>query len=173
LKVCFFQLGLPSRFLGISYFASGRLIRRNFLFISFDLNCKIKRNLNAFSGIFLTISLHYVCNMLWACCYCIAEFLLHPVMVFLYFTLLQYPFNAEPPRSALISSYVTPVDLFYKRNHGPIPVVDDIERLYSLILVLLPCLHFDIVHCRNNLSDSSAYVAEQILCFDSWFDRQP
>ncbi|CAK9143310.1 unnamed protein product [Ilex paraguariensis] len=38
------------------------------------------------------------------------------------------PFNAEPPRSALISSYVTPVDLFYKRNHGPIPVVDDIER---------------------------------------------
>lgn len=38
------------------------------------------------------------------------------------------PFNAEPPRSALVSSYVTPVDLFYKRNHGPIPVVDDIER---------------------------------------------
>lgn len=43
----------------------------------------------------------------------------------------QEPFNAEPPRSALISSYVTPVDFFYKRNHGPIPVVDDIER-YSV-----------------------------------------
>ncbi|XP_041005828.1 sulfite oxidase [Juglans microcarpa x Juglans regia] len=38
------------------------------------------------------------------------------------------PFNAEPPRSALISSYVTPADLFYKRNHGPIPIVDDLER---------------------------------------------
>ncbi|PIA51156.1 hypothetical protein AQUCO_01100179v1 [Aquilegia coerulea] len=38
------------------------------------------------------------------------------------------PFNAEPPRSALNSSYITPVDLFYKRNHGPIPIVDDIER---------------------------------------------
>lgn len=38
------------------------------------------------------------------------------------------PFNAESPRSALISSYITPVDLFYKRSHGPIPVVDDIER---------------------------------------------
>ncbi|KAL9245922.1 hypothetical protein vseg_019518 [Gypsophila vaccaria] len=38
------------------------------------------------------------------------------------------PFNAEPHRSALISSYVTPVDLFYKRNHGPIPIVDDIDR---------------------------------------------
>ncbi|XP_019161772.1 PREDICTED: sulfite oxidase [Ipomoea nil] len=43
------------------------------------------------------------------------------------------PFNAEPPRSALVSSYVTPVDLFYKRNHGPIPVVEDIER-YSVTL---------------------------------------
>nr|GLL26719.1 sulfite oxidase [Ipomoea trifida] len=41
------------------------------------------------------------------------------------------PFNAEPPRSALVSSYVTPVDLFYKRNHGPIPIVEDIER-YSV-----------------------------------------
>ncbi|XP_061991931.1 sulfite oxidase-like isoform X2 [Rosa rugosa] len=42
----------------------------------------------------------------------------------------QEPFNAEPPRSALIASYVTPVDLFYKRNHGPIPVLDDIESYY-------------------------------------------
>ncbi|KAF3435232.1 hypothetical protein FNV43_RR22319 [Rhamnella rubrinervis] len=41
------------------------------------------------------------------------------------------PFNAEPHRSDLVHSYVTPVDLFYKRNHGPIPVVDDIER-YSV-----------------------------------------
>ncbi|KAG6793345.1 hypothetical protein POTOM_002552 [Populus tomentosa] len=52
--------------------------------------------------------------------------------IFIFYT-VQYPFNAEPPRSALISSYVTPVDLFYKRNHGPIPVVDDIER-YSVLI---------------------------------------
>ncbi|KAI3983541.1 hypothetical protein MKX01_038961 [Papaver californicum] len=43
------------------------------------------------------------------------------------------PFNAEPPRSALILSYVTPVDFFYKRNHGPIPIVDDISR-YSVFV---------------------------------------
>ncbi|KAK7260611.1 hypothetical protein RIF29_26809 [Crotalaria pallida] len=43
------------------------------------------------------------------------------------------PFNAEPPRSALVSSYLTPADLFYKRNHGPVPIVDDIER-YSVSL---------------------------------------
>ncbi|XP_073159307.1 sulfite oxidase [Henckelia pumila] len=41
------------------------------------------------------------------------------------------PFNAEPRRFDLVSSYVTPVELFYKRNHGPIPVVDDIDK-YSV-----------------------------------------
>jgi hypothetical protein len=41
---------------------------------------------------------------------------------------MQEPFNAEPHRSALVSSYITPVDFFYKRNHGPIPKVDDISR---------------------------------------------
>ncbi|KAG8634905.1 sulfite oxidase isoform X2 [Manihot esculenta] len=43
----------------------------------------------------------------------------------------KQPFNAEPPRSALVSSYITPVEFFFKRNHGPIPVVDDIDS-YSV-----------------------------------------
>ncbi|KAK4282253.1 hypothetical protein QN277_013651 [Acacia crassicarpa] len=47
------------------------------------------------------------------------------------------PFNAEPPRSALISSYLTPSDFFYKRNHGPIPIVDDIERYFISISGLI------------------------------------
>lgn len=41
------------------------------------------------------------------------------------------PFNAEPPPSKLIASYVTSVDMFYKRNHGPIPVLEDYS-LYHL-----------------------------------------
>ncbi|KAK8937173.1 Sulfite oxidase [Platanthera zijinensis] len=41
---------------------------------------------------------------------------------------MQDPFNAEPHRADLISSFVTPVDFFYKRNHGPIPIVEDLER---------------------------------------------
>lgn len=53
------------------------------------------------------------------------------VDVFPMTSLPQEPFNAEPPRSALISSYITPVHFFYKRNHGPIPLVDDIERFSS------------------------------------------
>ncbi|TXG54868.1 hypothetical protein EZV62_020124 [Acer yangbiense] len=50
---------------------------------------------------------------------------------------MQQPFNAEPPRSALISSYVTPVDFFYKRNHGPIPIVEDVEKYYFSITGLI------------------------------------
>ena len=40
----------------------------------------------------------------------------------------QEPFNAEPARRDLAAAYITPVDLFFKRNHGPIPVLDDIDR---------------------------------------------
>lgn len=47
------------------------------------------------------------------------------------------PFNAEPHRSALITSYLTPADLFYKRNHGPIPIVDDIDNYRVIIRGLL------------------------------------
>lgn len=35
------------------------------------------------------------------------------------------PFNAEPPARELVASFVTSVDMFYKRNHGPIPVLRD------------------------------------------------
>uniref|UniRef100_T1INN5 Sulfite oxidase n=1 Tax=Strigamia maritima TaxID=126957 RepID=T1INN5_STRMM len=34
------------------------------------------------------------------------------------------PFNAEPPLSVLVDSYITPNDLFYVRNHLPVPEVD-------------------------------------------------
>jgi sulfite oxidase len=33
------------------------------------------------------------------------------------------PYNAEPPRAALADRMLTPVDTFYSRNHGPIPVI--------------------------------------------------
>jgi sulfite oxidase len=34
------------------------------------------------------------------------------------------PFNAEPPRAALAGRMLTPVEAFYSRNHGPVPLVD-------------------------------------------------
>ncbi|XP_055334379.1 uncharacterized protein LOC129585644 [Paramacrobiotus metropolitanus] len=34
------------------------------------------------------------------------------------------PFNAETPGGILVKHFVTPVDLFYVRNHGPVPEID-------------------------------------------------
>lgn len=34
------------------------------------------------------------------------------------------PFNAEPSPSALVGHFVTPVEAFYSRNHGPVPTPD-------------------------------------------------
>ncbi|KAK9766613.1 hypothetical protein K7432_004180 [Basidiobolus ranarum] len=34
------------------------------------------------------------------------------------------PFNAEPALNSLIQHYVTPTDVFFKRNHGPIPLIE-------------------------------------------------
>ncbi|MCV4940180.1 hypothetical protein OFC17_35935, partial [Escherichia coli] len=33
----------------------------------------------------------------------------------------QKPFNAETPNSVLLDSFITPNDLFYVRNHLPVP----------------------------------------------------
>ncbi|XP_033607392.1 sulfite oxidase isoform X3 [Cryptotermes secundus] len=40
------------------------------------------------------------------------------------------PFNAEPPLQLLVDSFITPSDLFYVRNHLPVPEVD--PETYSL-----------------------------------------
>ncbi|GLJ15220.1 hypothetical protein SUGI_0248770 [Cryptomeria japonica] len=50
----------------------------------------------------------------------------------------KQPFNAETPRTILVESYVTPVDMFYKRNHGPIPVLDDPQRYRVKVGGLVP-----------------------------------
>ena len=36
------------------------------------------------------------------------------------------PYNAEPAPAALSVSFVTPIDTFYSRNHGPIPDLDPV-----------------------------------------------
>lgn len=37
------------------------------------------------------------------------------------------PFNAEPPPELLLKSFVTPNDIFFVRNHLPVPVVSDLD----------------------------------------------
>lgn len=42
------------------------------------------------------------------------------------------PFNAEPPASALVEFSITPEDLVYCRNHGPVREFDD--SAYSIVI---------------------------------------
>lgn len=37
----------------------------------------------------------------------------------------EKPFNAEPPRALLVNEFITPTDLFFVRNHLPVPVVTE------------------------------------------------
>ncbi|GAQ79127.1 sulfite oxidase [Klebsormidium nitens] len=48
------------------------------------------------------------------------------------------PFNAEPPVGALAQSFITPTPHFYKRNHGPIPILENEEEYRLTIDGLLP-----------------------------------
>lgn len=43
------------------------------------------------------------------------------------------PFNAEPPRALIADNFITPSDLFFVRNHLPVPVVTkSMEANYQL-----------------------------------------
>lgn len=38
----------------------------------------------------------------------------------------RHPFNSEPPPSDLMASHITPPQLHYVRNHGPVPQVSSL-----------------------------------------------
>ncbi|KAM4796025.1 sulfite oxidase, mitochondrial [Rhinophrynus dorsalis] len=44
----------------------------------------------------------------------------------------QKPFNAEPPPDMLTENFITPAELFFKRNHLPVPVINPEE--YQLVI---------------------------------------
>jgi sulfite oxidase len=69
----------------------------------------------------------------------------------------NHPFNAEPPTSALVEFNLTPEDLVYCRNHGPVREFDEenytiaikggVEREFKLTVPTLKSMfpHIDIV----------------------------
>uniref|UniRef100_A0A8D9A398 sulfite oxidase n=1 Tax=Cacopsylla melanoneura TaxID=428564 RepID=A0A8D9A398_9HEMI len=50
-----------------------------------------------------------------------------PVRSFLLKATSLKPFNAEPPASLLVDNFLTPADIFYVRNHLPVPVIDEVS----------------------------------------------
>lgn len=85
------------------------------------------------------------------------------------FIFSQEPFNAEPPRAALVASYVTPSDFFYNRNHGPIPIVEDINRSLSFFLFNLLCCALKPCGFKFDSFCDAFACLEQILRDRVWF----
>jgi sulfite oxidase len=85
----------------------------------------------------------------------------------------QVPFNGHPPLEALAQAQITPLELFFVRNHGPVPVIDPaafrlevkglIERPLSLSLPDLaayePVEVVAALQCAGNRRDELAAVA--------------
>ena len=46
------------------------------------------------------------------------------------------PYNAETPLELITESFITPADLFYVRNHLPVPIVDPDTWELEVILQL-------------------------------------
>ncbi|XP_032663674.1 probable sulfite oxidase, mitochondrial [Odontomachus brunneus] len=57
----------------------------------------------------------------------------------------QKPFCAEPPSPILVESFITPTDLFYVRNHLPVPEIDLKDYVLELTIegVTKKTLNFD------------------------------
>ena len=55
------------------------------------------------------------------------------------------PYNAETPLDLITESFITPADLFYVRNHLPVPIVD--PDTWELEVSRLSCICYQV--CRS------------------------
>jgi hypothetical protein len=59
----------------------------------------------------------------------------------------QRPFNAEPPLTLLLDKYLTPNDIFYVRNHLPVPHLDATTYRFTLSAKGTHCIYIYIYVC--------------------------
>jgi sulfite oxidase len=73
------------------------------------------------------------------------------------------PFNAEPPPSLLVATQLTPNDVFYVRNHLPVPVIDpDTYRLEVCGLDGLPVASYTLQDLKEKFEKHT--VAATVQC---------
>ncbi|XP_053681215.1 sulfite oxidase, mitochondrial [Anopheles nili] len=72
------------------------------------------------------------------------------------------PFNAEPPASILVDSFVTPTQFFYVRNHLPVPDVD--VKSYELELENEKTGKGKTIHFKDILNYPKHSVTATIMC---------
>ena len=80
----------------------------------------------------------------------------HPALI----VLSNTPFNAEPPRALLGSSFITPTAVFFTRNHLPVPDVD--PSTYSLEISIEAAGTYSIHHRIHQSSNPSLNPSSMI-----------
>ena len=73
----------------------------------------------------------------------------------------QKPINAEPHGMMLTDSWVTPADVWFVRNHHPVPAIDPKE--YKLVISGLPNNAKDVVLTLDDLKDTKKFKRHTIV----------
>jgi sulfite oxidase len=71
------------------------------------------------------------------------------------------PFNAEIPPSLLAESFITPNELFYVRNHLPVPKVDETAYALEVVVPGLPPLKLTLEDLRTRFPLTSVIATIQ------------
>src|ERR1700733_223808 len=75
------------------------------------------------------------------------------------------PFNAEPQASALVEFQLTPEDLFYCRNHGPVKELDEEEYSITVNGSVAKNLKLSFRDLRTQFSKVEVVAALQVSLF--------
>ncbi|KAG0021583.1 hypothetical protein BGZ80_002105, partial [Entomortierella chlamydospora] len=79
----------------------------------------------------------------------------------------EKPFNAEPPLPALVNAgQITPTDIFFKRNHGPIPDISlENHQIYIGVQRNTPDIEWKVISMRDIINKwPKATVTATIQC---------
>jgi sulfite oxidase len=71
------------------------------------------------------------------------------------------PVNAEPPLDKLLKDFITPQPLFYVRNHGPIPDIDEEKFRLTVTGLVLHELELTMHDIKNNFSKHTVMATLQ------------
>lgn len=73
------------------------------------------------------------------------------------------PFNAEPKASALVEFHITPEELFYCRNHGPVKEFEEDEHFISVNGGVEREVKFSVTELRAKFPEVQIVAALQVV----------
>ena len=79
----------------------------------------------------------------------------------------EKPFNAEPPGEVLADSFLTPNELFYVRNHFPVPLIESAEYMLEIDAPGRPIKRYTLNQLMHDFPKESVVSAVQVtMVFD-------